>query len=85
MKSKDEFKERFTNGEFDELLKSVSSPEDVVKIANDLGYELTVEDVFSPELGEDTLALVAGGKNDTYNYNINDNDIYGNGNTSVDV
>lgn len=68
MKSKDEFKKRFENGEFDDMLKGVTSPEDVVKIANDLGYDLTVEDILSSELDDNMLSLVAGGKNNTTNY-----------------
>ena len=67
MKSKAEFQEKFANGEFDELLKGISSPKDVVKIAQDLGYELTEEDVLSSELNDDMLSLVAGGKGDEYN------------------
>ncbi len=71
MKSKEEFKKRFAKGEFDELLKAVKSPEDVVKIANNLGYELTIDDFFSSELDDDMLSLVAGGKNDKhYHYHI---------------
>ena len=64
MKSKEEFKERFSNGEFDALLKDISSPKDVVRIANDLGYELDEADVLSVELNDDQLLNVAGGKND---------------------
>lgn len=64
MKSKEEFKERFSNGEFDALLKDISSPKDVVKIANDLGYELSEADILSTELSEEQLLRVAGGKND---------------------
>ena len=64
MKSKEEFKERFSNGEFDALLKDISSPKDVVRIANDLGYELDEADVLSVGLNDDQLLNVAGGKND---------------------
>lgn len=70
MKSKEIFKKKFEDGEFNELLKNVRSPEDVVKIANDLGYELTIDDVLNSELGDDALSLVAGGKKDTYVYNV---------------
>lgn len=80
MKSKDEFKKRFENGEFDDMLKGVTSPEDVVKIANDLGYDLTVEDILSSELDDNMLSLVAGGKNDTKKYY----NIYNETNSSVD-
>lgn len=78
MKSKAEFQERFANGEFDELLKGISSPKDVVKIAQDLGYELTEDDVLSSELSDDMLSLVAGGKGDVHNhyhYTYNTNNI----------
>ena len=89
MKSKEEFKERFTSGEFDNLLNDVSSPADVVKIASKLGYDLTVEDVLSSELNEDMLSSVAGGsgKNRTY-YNtiyVDDREINGNGNKQANV
>ena len=71
MNSKEVFKKRFARGEFDELLKDVNSPEDVVKIANNVGYELTIEDVLSSPLDDDMLSLVAGGKADKhYHYNI---------------
>lgn len=87
MKSKEEFKERFANGEFDSLLKGVSSPEDVVKIANDIGYELTVEDVLSSELNEDMLTSVAGGKSRVTNntYYIDDRDLYGDNNKQANT
>lgn len=82
MQSKEEFKKRFENGEFDELLKDVSKPEDVVKIANDLGYELTAADILSSQLDEDSLSLVAGGKADkVYNHYTMISDSY---NPSVD-
>lgn len=85
MNSKEEFEKRFNAGEFDELLKNASSPEDIVKIANDLGYKLTIDDVLNSELGEDALALVAGGKKDKY-ITINNVDSYnGNGNQQTNV
>ena len=62
MKSKEEFKKKFENGEFNEDLENITSAEDVVKFARQLGYELTIEDVLTTELGEEQLALVAGGK-----------------------
>ena len=75
MKSKEEFKKKYENGDFNEILKNVKSPEDVVKVANSYGYELTVEDVMNAELSDDLLLSVAGGKgdkttNNTYNYTI---------------
>ena len=70
MKSKEEFKERFENGEFAEELSAATSAEDIVEIARSLGYELTVEDVFATELSDDMLDAVAGGKGDT-----NDNSV----------
>ena len=83
MKSKEEFKERFENGDFNEELKNITSVEDVVKLAKKLGYELTVEDVLTAGLDEDKLALVAGGKGDTQNTTNNNNNIRGNGNTQI--
>lgn len=82
MKSKEEFKEMFSNGEFDELLKDVRSPADIVKVANDLGYELDEADVLGVELNDDQLLNVAGGKNDTYNYNYHDTSTTLNGNNN---
>lgn len=75
MKSKEEFKKKYENGDFNEILKNVKSPEDVVKVANSYGYELTVKDVMNAELSDDLLLSVAGGKgdkttNNTYNYTI---------------
>jgi len=69
MKSKEEFKKRFETGEFDEQLKKVTSAEDVVRIASDLGYDISLDDVLSTELEDDALALVAGGKGETINNN----------------
>ncbi len=53
MKSKEEFKERFKNGEFEEDLKNISSKEEFVDFARELGY---------------ALSMVAGGKNDKVEY-----------------
>ena len=83
MKSKEEFKERFENGEFNEELKNITSSEDIVKLAESLGYDLTIEDVSTTELDEDKLALIAGGKGDTHNTTNNNNNISGNGNTQI--
>lgn len=69
MNSKEEFKKRFETGEFDELLKNVTSPEDVVRIASDLGYDISLDDVLSTDLEDDALASVAGGKGETINNN----------------
>lgn len=81
LKSKEEFKKRFENGEFNEELKNVTTAEDVVELARDLGYDLTVEDVLTAELDEEELAMVAGGKKD--NITNNNNNIRGNGNTQI--
>ena len=83
MKSKEEFKKKFENGEFNEDLENITSAEDVVKFARQLGYELTIEDVLTTELGEEQLALVAGGKKDTHNKTNHNNNISGNGNMQV--
>lgn len=83
MKSKEEFKKKFENGEYNEDLENITSAEDVVKFARQLGYELTIEDVLTTELGEEQLALVAGGKKDTHNTTNHNNNISGNGNMQV--
>ncbi len=68
MKSKEEFKERFKNGEFEEDLKNISSKEEFVDFARELGYDVTLEDILSEELDDDALSMVAGGKNDKVEY-----------------
>lgn len=79
MKSKEEFREKFKNGEFKEELKNLTSAEEVADFAQSLGYDVTVEDVLSEELDEDALSMVAGGKGNkhstsyTTNYNIRGN------------
>ena len=73
MKSKEEFKKKFENGEFNEDLENITSAEDVVKFARQLGYELTIEDVLT----------TAGGKKDTHNTTNHNNNISGNGNMQV--
>lgn len=83
MKSKEEFKRKYENGEFDEELKDAQSLEDIARIANELGYNLTVDDILNSELSSDALALVAGGKGDTHNTTNNNNIIQGNRNTQV--
>lgn len=83
MKSKEEFKKKFENGEFNEELKNITSAEDIVDFAKKLGYELTIEDVLATELGEEQLALVAGGKGDTHNTTNYNNNISGNGNIQI--
>lgn len=81
MKSKEEFQERFANGEFDALLKDANSPKDVVEVARNLGYELTEEDILSSELSDDMLSSVAGGKGDDHYHNTT---IIHNSNTETD-
>ncbi len=68
MKTKEEFQKRFNNGEFDKLVESVKSPKDFVKKINELGYDVTLDDITSCELSDDALLSVAGGKGDTYYY-----------------
>lgn len=87
MKSFEEFKTRFENGEFDEYFKEVSSPEDVVELAKELGYDVTIEDILSVELDDDKLSMVAGGSkegSDTTTTN-NTTNVIGNYNTYVDM
>ena len=67
MKTKEEFQKRFNNGEFDKLVESVKSPEDFVKKINELGYDVTWDDIMSDELSDDAVSSVAGGKGDTIN------------------
>lgn len=83
MKSKEEFKRKYENGEFDEELKEAQSPEDIARIANELGYDLTVDDILNSELSSDALDLVAGGKGDTHNTTNHNNIIKGNSNTQI--
>ena len=83
MKSKEEFKRKYENGEFDKELKEAQSLEDIARIANELGYDLTVDDILNSELSSDALALVAGGKGDTHNITNHNNIINGNRNTEV--
>ncbi len=83
MKNFEEFKTRFQNGEFDEYFKEVSSPEDVVELAEKLGYDVSFDDIASTELDEDKLELVAGGKNDNTYVTEHKNEIHGNGNTQI--
>ncbi len=83
MKSKEEFKKKYENGELNEDLKDARSPEDIVRIANELGYDLSVDDILNSELGDDALALVAGGKGDTHNTTNHNNTIQGNSNTQI--
>lgn len=85
MKSFEEFKTRFENGEFDEYFKEVSSPEDVVELAKKLGYDVTVDEILSVELDDDKLSMVAGGKNDTTTTTTNSTKVIGNYNTYVDM
>ena len=83
-KTFEEFKARFENGEFDEQFKEVESPEDVVTMAQKLGYNISLEDVLSTELDENHLEQVAGGKKDTYHHVINYNtNVDGEGNMVV--
>ena len=85
MRSKEEFKKRFENGEFTEELSNANSLEEIVKVARELGYDLNVEDVLSAELNEEMIAAIAGGKGDTYSDNSihHDNIIKGNNNTQL--
>lgn len=81
MKSKEEFKEKVENGEFTEELKGVQSPEDVVNVAKNLGYDISIDDVLKAQLDEDTLSMIAGGKHD--NITNHNNIINGNNNTQL--
>ncbi len=84
MKSKEEFRERFKNGEFEEDFKNISSPEEFVDFARGLGYDVTLEDISSEELDDDALSMVAGGKkrggNTVKNVVKDETEIIGNGN-----
>ncbi len=68
MKSKEEFRERFKNGEFKEDFKNLTSAEEIAEFAQSLGYDVTVEDILSEELDDDTLSMVAGGKGNKTSY-----------------
>ena len=82
MKSKEEFKERYKNGEFEEELKDVASLEDISRVANELGYDVTVDDILDSELSDEALSMVAGGKGNSNTTNHN-NTINGNYNTQI--
>lgn len=82
MKSKEEFRERFKNGEFKKDFKNLTSAEEIAEFAQSLGYDVTVEDILSEELDEDTLSMVAGGKGKKTSYSTNYN-VTGNNNNSV--
>ncbi len=83
MKTFEEFKTRFENGEFDEQLKGVNSTEDVVKLAKELEYDVTIEDILNVELDDDKLSMVAGGKNDKRYVTEHNNIIEGNNNKQI--
>lgn len=83
MKSKEEFRERFKNGEFKEEFKNLTSAEEVARFAQSLGYDVTVEDISSEELDEDALSMVAGGKKDKKTYYTTNYNIEGNNNNSA--
>lgn len=79
MKSKEEFRERFKNGEFEEETKNLTSAKEFAEFAQSRGFNVTEEDILSEELDEDALSMVAGGKKDkktyyTTNYNITGHD-----------
>lgn len=61
MKSKEEFREKLNNGEFNEELKNINSEEEFVDFARSLGYDLTIEDIFNTKLSAEEMAMVAGG------------------------
>ncbi len=80
MKSKEEFKKRLSDSEFLKLFSGVSSPNEVARIAQQQGYDVTAEDVENTTLSDDILESVAGGKNDSYQYEIVINNSGGNTN-----
>ena len=61
MKSKEEFRKKLNNGEFNEELKNINSEEEFVDFARSLGYDLTIEDIFNTKLSAEEMAMVAGG------------------------
>ena len=86
MKSKEEFRERFSNGEFNEELKNISSAEELVEFARTLGYKITVEDILNTKLNKEEMAMIAGGKGESSTTN-NDNsvNVTGDGNLVMNI
>lgn len=69
MKNKEEFKNRLKDSEFLKLFSGATSSNDIAKIAQEQGYDVTAEDVENTPLSDDMLESVAGGKKDKIVYN----------------
>ncbi len=81
MKSREEFKERLENDNaFKEKFKDVKSTEDVIRIARELDYDITEDDVYYESLDDAALENVSGGGDTTINEMITSLEIIGNGN-----
>lgn len=81
MKSREEFKERLEkDNAFKEKFKDVKSTEDVIRIARELDYDITEDDVYYESLDDAALENVSGGGDTTINEMITSLEIIGNGN-----
>lgn len=66
----EEFKERMSfDGDFAEFFSDVESLDEIVKVAQEKGYEFTPEELQDDSISDDMLEAVAGGKGrDYYHY-----------------
>lgn len=84
MKSFDDLKEKLNyDDELRKKFSGISSEEQALKLANDLGYDITSNDLENEEeLRDDLLEIVAGGKGKAIMVNVSDMAI-GKGSTVV--
>ena len=71
MKGAKEFEERMHDEEFAKLFSNAETNEDIIKIANEQGYEIGKEDIKHFVMTDEMLESVAGGKNDKAGRDIN--------------
>ena len=74
MKSFDDLKEKLNyDDELRKKFSGISSEEQALKLANDLGYDITSNDLENEEeLRDDLLEIVAGGKGKAIMVNVSD-------------
>lgn len=80
MKSVEDLKQRLADPEFVKLFANANSADDILKIAKEQGYDITLNDIENYEISDDMLEAVAGGKSGK---TINNYYINGNGNMNV--
>lgn len=86
MKSREEFKERLENDNaFKEKFKDVKSTEDVIRIARELDYDITEDDVYYESLEDAALENVSGGGNTTRYISSTSVEIIGDGNLYIRI